>query len=139
MTRPFFSAASSAPWVLWIAVMFCLIGCHGPVVPGQDTLTAFPQVHLTSYSLQGKITIQEPIVDRVGDGQLQVVVPVRNLTGSRLYLEYQYYFLNQQGVQVEENSGWNTLRLPPYSIQQIQFTSLTALVNNFDLDIRRLP
>lgn len=94
MTRPFFRAASSAPWVLWIAVMFCLIGCHGPVVPGQDTLTAFPQVHLTSYSLQGKITIQEPIVDRVGDGQLQVVVPVRNLTGSRLYLEYQYYFLN---------------------------------------------
>ena len=139
MTRPFFRAASSAPWVLWIAVMFCLIGCHGPVVPGQDTLTAFPQVHLTSYSLQGKITIQEPIVDRVGDGQLQVVVPVRNLTGSRLYLEYQYYFLNQQGVQVEENSGWNTLRLPSYSIQQIQFTSLTALANNFDLDIRRLP
>ncbi len=139
MRQPVFYAASFTPWVIWTAIMFCVSGCHGPVVPGQNTLAVFPQVHLASYSLQGKITIQEPIVNRVGDGQLQVAVPVRNMTGDRLYLEYQYYFLNHQGVQVEENSGWNTLRLPPYSVQQIQFSSLTAEAYNFDLDIRRLP
>ena len=126
-------------WLARIAILLCLTGCQGPVVPGQDTLTVFPQVHLTSYSLRGKITIQGPIVNRVADGQLQVTVPVRNMTGGRLYLEYQYYFLNQEGVQVEEDSGWNTLRLPPYSLQQIQFTSLTAEADNFDLDMRRLP
>jgi uncharacterized protein YcfL len=125
MRQPVFYAASFTPWVIWTAIMFCVSGCHGPVVPGQNTLAVFPQVHLASYSLQGKITIQ--------------AVPVRNMTGDRLYLEYQYYFLNHQGVQVEENSGWNTLRLPPYSVQQIQFSSLTAEAYNFDLDIRRLP
>ena len=125
-------------WLVAPALMLVLAGCQGPVTPNQDVLTAYPQIHLASYSLQRKIALQEPVVSRVGDGQLDIVVPVRNLLNHSLYLEYQYRFLNQQGVQVEENSGWNTLRMPAYSMQQIHFTSFTSQADNFDLDIRRL-
>ncbi len=119
-------------------VSVALVGCQGPVVPYQNALNPFPQVHLASYGLQGKILVNEPIVSRVGDGQLDVVIPVRNVTSDDLYLEFQYSFLNQQGAQVEQRSGWNTLRLPSYSMAQIHFTSLTAAAN-FDCNIRRLP
>ncbi len=116
-----------------------LAGCQGPVVPYKDSMARYPQIHLASYHLQNKIALQEPLVSRVGDGQLDVVVPVRNLTGGNLYLEYQYYFINQQGGQAQETSGWNTLRLPAYGIEQIHFTSLTAGAADFDLNIRQLP
>ncbi|MDA8377185.1 MAG: hypothetical protein M0Z50_09025 [Planctomycetia bacterium] len=126
-------------WAVLVSMgMFTLAGCQGPVVPNQNTVNPFPQVHLTSYGLQGKILVNEPIVSRVGDGQLDVVIPVRNVTGDELYLAFQYSFLNAQGAQVEETSGWNTLRIPAYSMAQIHFTSLTAAAN-FDCDIRRLP
>ncbi len=115
-----------------------MAGCQGPVVPFQNTLSPFPQVHLTSYRLQGKILVDEPITSRVGDGQLDVVIPVRNVTADNLYLEFQYSFLNAQGAQVEETSGWNTLRVSAYSMAQIHFTSLTAAAN-FDCTIRQLP
>ena len=126
-------------WAVLVSMgMFTLAGCQGPVVPNQNTVNPFPQVHLTSYGLQGKILVNEPIVSRVGDGQLDVVIPVRNVTGDELYLEFQYSFLNAQGAQVEETSGWNTLRVPAYSMAQIHFTSLTAAAN-FSCTIRRLP
>ena len=109
------------------------------MVPYKDSMTRYPQIHLASYRLENKIAMQEPLVSRVGDGQLDVVVPVRNLTGGNLYLEYQYYFTNQQGGQAQETSGWNTLRLPAYGIEQIHFTSMTAGAADFDLNIRQSP
>ncbi|HTV49153.1 MAG TPA: DUF1425 domain-containing protein [Phycisphaerae bacterium] len=123
---------------LFAAFVLVLAGCQGPVVPNQDTLNPYPQVHLTSYNLQGEIAVKEPIVTRVGAGQLDVVVPVRNLTGNELYLQFQYRFLNQQGAQVEQTSGWMDLRIPAYSMSQAHFTSLTALAQNFDVVIDQL-
>ena len=114
-----------------------LSGC-GPIVPFQDNLKPYPQVELTNWNLLGKIVIQEPIASRVGDGQLHIVVPLRNLTGHELYLEYQYRFFNAQGVQVEQTSGWNTVRVQAHGIAQIHFSSLTALANDFNVDIRPL-
>ena len=144
------SSSLSFTGVLAAFCLTCLLGisgCQGPVVPNQNTLNPFPrvhplnpfpQVHLTSYNLQSKILVNEPIVSRVGDGQLDVVIPVRNVTADELYLEFQYTFLNAQGAQAQETSGWNTLRVPAYSMAQIHFTSLTAAAN-FDCNIRRLP
>ena len=129
------------PWKPWAATaVFCLLlaGCQGPVVPYADSLSPYPQIHLTSYGLQGKIVVKEPIVSRVGGGQLDVVVPVRNLTDHTLYLQYQYAFLDSRGVMIEGRSGWMDLRLPPYAIAQAHFTSMTAAAANFDLDISRL-
>ncbi len=114
-----------------------LAGC-GPIVPFQDNLKPYPQVELTNWNLLGKIVIQEPIASRVGDGQLHIVVPVRNLTGHELYLEYQYRFFNNKGVQVEQTSGWNTVRVQAHGIAQVHFSSLTALANDFNVDIRPL-
>ena len=114
-----------------------LAGC-GPIVPFQDNLNPYPQVELTNWNLLGKIVIREPIATRVGDGQLHIVVPVRNLTGHELYLEYQYRFLNAKGVQVEQTSGWNTIRVQAHGMAQIHFTSLTPLANDFNVDIRPL-
>jgi len=128
--------AIGASAVLIFAFIFS--GCQGPVVPNQDELNPYPQVHLTSYSLQGDIVVKEPIVSRVGAGQLDVVVPVRNLTDSELYLQFQYRFLNQQGAQVEQTSGWMDLRIPAYSMSQAHFTSLTSQAQNFDVVIDQL-
>ncbi|MGC8561186.1 MAG: DUF1425 domain-containing protein [Phycisphaerae bacterium] len=122
------------------AALVCLLlsGCQGPVVPYADSLSPYPQIHLTSYSLQGKILVKEPIVSRVGGGQLNVVVPVRNLTDHTLYLQYQYAFLDSRGVMIEGRSGWMDLRIPPYAMAQAHFTSMTPEAMNFDLDISRL-
>ena len=114
-----------------------LAGC-GPIVPFQDNMNPYPQVELTNWNLLGKIVVREPIASRVGDGQLHIVVPLRNLTGHELYLEYQYRFLNAKGVQVEQTSGWNTVRVQAHGMAQIHFTSLTALANDFNVDIRPL-
>ena len=119
-------------------VCLLLAGCQGPVVPYADSLSPYPQIHLTSYSLQGKIVVKEPIVSRVGGGQLDVVVPVRNLTDQTLYLQYQYAFLDSRGVMIEGRSGWMDLRIPPYAMAQAHFTSMTPEAANFDLDISRL-
>ncbi len=121
-----------------LACLLGISGCQGPIVPNQNTLNPFPQVHLTSSNLQSEILVNEPIVSRVGDGQLDVVIPVRNVTAYELYLEFQYTFLNAQGAHAQETSGWNTLRVPAYSMAQIHFTSLTPAAN-FDCTIRRLP
>ena len=102
--------ASSSLSFIGVLAAFCLTcllgitGCQGPVIPGRNTLNPFPQVHLTSYNLQSKILVNEPIVSRVGDGQLDVVIPVRNVTADELYLEFQYTFLNAQGAQAQETS-----------------------------------
>ena len=138
------SKGSTSVSFIGVLAAFCLMclvgisGCQGPIIPGQNTLNPFPQVHLTSSNLQNKILLNEPIVSRVGDGQLDVVIPVRNVTANELYLEFQYSFLNAQGAQVEATSGWNTLRVPAYSMAQIHFTSLTAAAN-FNCTIRQLP
>ncbi|NNM84633.1 MAG: DUF1425 domain-containing protein [Phycisphaerales bacterium] len=118
-------------------LMLALAGC-GPIVPFADNMNPYPQVHLTNWHYLGKVVVKEPVPSRVGDGQLDIVVPIRNLTKHELYLEYQYRFLNSQGVQVEQTSGWNTIRVQAYGMAQIHFTSLTALANDFDLDIRPL-
>ncbi|NNM88343.1 MAG: DUF1425 domain-containing protein [Phycisphaerae bacterium] len=114
-----------------------LAGC-GPIVPIQDNMNPYPQVELTNWNLLGKIVVREPSASRVGDGQLHIVVPLRNLTDHELYLEYQYRFLNAKGVQVEHTSGWNTVRVQAHGMTQIHFTSLTALANDFNVDIRPL-
>ncbi len=139
MLKMFFRNRTAGLLAAGVVLSGLLAGCQGPVVPYKDSMVRYPQIHLASYHLQYKIALQEPLVSRVGDGQLDVVVPVRNLTGGNLYLEYQYYFTNQQGGQAQEPSGWNTLRLPAYGIEQIHFTSLTAGAADFDLNIRQLP
>jgi hypothetical protein len=126
------------PWAAMAVLCLSLVGCQGPVVPYADSLSPYPQIHLTSYSLQSKIVVKEPIVSRVGGGQLDVVVPVRNLTDHTLYLQYQYAFLDSRGIMVEGHSGWMTLRIAPYAMAQAHFTSMTAAAANFDLDISRL-
>ncbi len=140
MKKQYSAGAVLTSWGLAAIAMLFLAGCWNPIVPNRDVLTQYPQIHLATTGLQRQIYLQEPIVSRVGDGQLQVVVPVRNLENGRLILEYQYRFLNAQGVQVEGTSGWTTLRLPDYNSRaQIKFTSFTAQADNFDLDIRALP
>ncbi len=137
LRRLLFGRTSMVAGILAAVLMIGLAGC-GPIVPFADNMNPYPQVHLTNWHYLGKVVVKEPVPSRVGDGQLDIVVPIRNLTSHELYLEYQYRFLNSQGVQVEQTSGWNTIRVQAYGMAQIHFTSLTALANDFDLDIRPL-
>jgi len=73
-------------------------GCTDPIAAWQDPIVEYPQVHVDAYSMQQKIRVQKPIATRFGAGQLQVDVPIRNLSDDDLTIDYVYYFVNERGI-----------------------------------------
>jgi hypothetical protein len=124
------------PQVLAAVLTVAALGGCGPVVPQRDSVSRYPQVHLTNWRYWGKLRVGEPIPSRVGGGQLHIAVPLRNTTNGELLLDYQYRFLDAHGQQIQGTSGWNTVRVPAQGMREIHFTSLSPLADDFDLDIR---
>ncbi len=112
-----------------------LMGCTDPIAAKQDPIQEYPQVHLTSYWLQTHLRVQQPIVSRVGAGQLAVQVSIRNLTDDDLSLDYKYYFMDEKGKQIQE-SGWTFVKVPRKGINAIDFTSLNFQAADFRVEIR---
>ncbi|MEI8194673.1 MAG: DUF1425 domain-containing protein [Phycisphaerae bacterium] len=112
-----------------------LTSCTEPISAQQDPIVAYPQVHMASHWLETWTRVQPPIVNAVGSGQLQVAIPIRNLTNDPLSIDYQYRFLNK-GAEVEGRSGWHNYVIPPRGMGQITFTSMTHTANDFDVEIR---
>jgi uncharacterized protein YcfL len=107
-------------------VSLALPGCTGPIAAEEDgiVLQEYPQVTLTGYWLQQNIRVQQPVATRVGNGQLKVQMPVRTHTDYDLSLDYQFTFLDQNGLQVEQ-PGWQYVRIPRKGMAQIEATSMT--------------
>ena len=106
--------------------MLGVAGCTGPISAEQDgiQLQDYPQVTVTGYWLQQNIRVQQPVATRVGNGQLHVVIPVRTHTDYDLSLDYQFTYLDKNGVQVEQ-PGWQYVRVPRKGMAQIEGTSMT--------------
>jgi hypothetical protein len=112
-----------------------MAGCTDPIPGQQDAIVTYPQVHLASHWLETWTRVQPPVVHRVGSGQLEVAVPIRNLTDEPLSVDYQYRFL-RGGAEVEGRSGWQNYVIPPRGMGQITFTSMTQAIDDFDVEIR---
>lgn len=113
-----------------------MAGCTDPIVPGQDAFVQYPQVQVDSYWLQTWTRVQPPVATRMGAGQLQVDIPIRNLTDSDLNLDFKYYFTDKNGVPVENPDSWVHTRVPRKGIGTIEFQSLSAMAQDFHVEIR---
>ena len=85
-------------------------------------------------SMQQRIRVQKPIATRFGAGQLQVDVPIRNLTDGDLTVDFLYYFMNNRGIQVGEQNV-DHVTIPRKGIGQIEIKSMSA-VDDFRIEIR---
>lgn len=120
---------------LLLASTVLLAACDRPIPGIKDPTVIPPQVHLTSHALSDDLYFQTPVVTRVGAGQVDVTVGVYNRDGDENLIDFQYRFL-YNGSEAEQPSGWHMLRVPPRGWSQIHFTSLTALPNDFDVNVR---
>lgn len=105
--------------------MLALAGCTGPIEAERDGIQVYPQVMLTGYWLQQNIVVQPPMTSRVGNGQLKVIIPIRTHTDFDLSLDYQYTFVDKNGIGVEPMSSWQFVRVPRKGIAQMEFTSMS--------------
>lgn len=115
-------------------------GCAGPISARQDDIQQgdYPQVHVDAYSLHEAMVVQKPIVHRVGVGQLDVTIPIRNKWDRALHLQYQYYFVDEQGARTEDASPWMPLTIPRKGFDQAHFTSLTPAAD-FHVEFQEIP
>ena len=119
------------------AMLVAIAGCTDPIAANQDTYSPFPQVSVDSYSLKFDIAVGEPVISRVGAGQLRVDMTVRNLTNNDINLDYKFYFVDVNGVQVENDKSWLSKRIPTRGMDTIEFTSLTSSAADFRVQMRR--
>ena len=120
------------------AVMLVAVGgCTDPIAARQDTFYPFPQISVDSYSLQNDIAVQPPVVSRVGAGQLKAQIVVRNLTNKAIDLDYKFWFVDVNGVQVEGDKSWLSKRIHARGMDTIEFSSLTASAADFRVQMRR--
>ena len=123
-----------------LTAMLGLAGCTEMIASNQDAYVEYPQVHVDSYYLKTWTRVMPPNMQRVGNGQVSVDVPIRNLTDSDINLDYQYSFTDR-GTQIDMPSSWHMITVPRKGAAHIQFSSLTTVPDtehggNFELIIR---
>lgn len=128
MLKKFFPLLAVAPMMLAVS------GCTDPINAWQDPIVEYPQVHVDAYSMQQRIRVQKPIATRFGAGQLQVDVPIRNLTDDDLTVDYVYYFTDARGIEIGEPQT-AFLRVQRKGIGQIEIKSMSA-VADFRVEIK---
>ena len=118
-------------------MLMAVAGCTDPIAANQDTYYPYPQVSVDSYSLKYDIAVGAPVVSQVGAGQLRVDMTVRNLTNKDIDLDYKFYFVDVNGVQVEGDKSWLSRRIPTRGMETIEFSSLTSSAADFRIQMRR--
>jgi hypothetical protein len=113
-----------------------LAGCTDPIPAMQDEIAQPPQVLMTDYLLQSRLRVTVMPPQRVGSGQLKVVVQVRNLWDSHQSVDYMYWFLDKNGARVDNQSGWQFVKVPPRGIEQFEFVSMSAAAEDFRVQLR---
>ena len=110
-------------------------GCASVYPAQQDPIATPPQIMMESPWLKDHVLVQQVAVSRVGAGQLDVHVPLHNVTSDLVIIDYQYTFLGANGAQSEQPSGWHDLRIPPKGYADAHFTSMTP-ASDFRMQIR---
>ena len=117
------------------AMGLAFTSCTDPINAWQDPIVEYPQVHVDAYSMQQRIRVQKPIATRFGAGQLQVDVPIRNLTDDDLTIDYVYYFMDSKGIEIGDPQT-AFLRVQRKGIGQIEIKSMSAQAADFRVEIK---
>lgn len=119
------------------ALSLGLAGCNEPINALQDQLPT-NQFAMANIDVQHDVRIKPMPPQRVGAGQLEVIVQVYNLRAWDYVLDYTYYFVDANGAQVESPSGRQELRIPPHGTAQFKITSMTAQAADFRIQMRKV-
>jgi uncharacterized protein YcfL len=111
-------------------------GCTEPIAAHQDEIVQPLQISFTEYWLRNEmaVTVLQPM--RVGAGQARVVIQLRNKTDFPKAVDYKYYFVDERGVQVDNPSGWQLVKVPPRGTEQFEFVSMSPMARDFRVQLR---
>ena len=125
------------PALVGASLLVAVTGCTDQIPAQQDPVAVYDQITVDSYSLQNDIVVQPAVTGRIGAGQLQVDINVRNKTDHDLQLDYKYYFVDAKGVPMDRDTSWQAVRIPRKGVETIEFKSLTASAADFRVELRR--
>ncbi|PSB89447.1 hypothetical protein C5F63_04335 [Photobacterium damselae subsp. damselae] len=74
----------------------------------------------------------------ISNGVMHIVVPVKNLTNMTLKLEYQFYWYNQQGLELNDSLAWQALTVNAGEVATIAGTAPSADAIQYRIGIRQL-
>jgi uncharacterized protein YcfL len=111
-------------------------GCTDPIHANQDMIVQPLQITFTDWGLSQDlaVTVLQPM--RAGAGQAKVVIQLRNTRDWEKQVDYKYYFVDERGVQVDNPSGWQLVKIPPKGTEQIEFMSMSAMARDFRVQFR---
>src|SRR4051794_2640809 len=113
-----------------------LSGCNDPIPALKDPYSPI-QISLEGYVLQNDVRVTVLPVQRTGQGQMRVVIQLYNRTPFDLSVDYKYYFVDGRGAQVDVPSGWQFIKVPPKGTNQFEFVSLSAMADDFRVQLRK--
>ena len=124
------------PTLLLAVITLGFSGCIEKIGAYQDS--QWPkQVSVSEYWLREQIRVNVPRPERVGAGQLKVNMTIYNVTDFDLLIQYKYVFTDKNGVEVDQSgAGWESERIAPRTTQHIEFTSMSAAADDFQVTIR---
>ena len=115
-----------------LVVLMAIAGCaHSDA--DTDAFNPYPQVSVSTRD----ITVQTPVIGRMGADQLLVHIPVYNRTNSDIDLAYKFHFVDANGIQVEGDNAWLSRRISGKGVETIAFNSQTSSAADFRVQMRR--
>jgi len=131
-------------------VLICLAGCyHPPGTPKGDPYGHIPSITYAervrwyheilfwTMPLPRKVPIRLVRLERLPTGSLRAIVEIRNNTKEQLRIDYQTWFLDENGVMVEERSPWTLVILEPLIEKQLIFNSINPAASRFRMHVRQ--
>jgi hypothetical protein len=117
------------------ALLFAGIGgCqHDEPITGRADQYDQPWLTLGSVGLRSDTRIGEARRSRDAGGILHVGVPVRNVTGQQLYVEYHVTFLDAAGREINQVTG--TLAIPANQTREAAGNSTSPQAERFHVEL----
>ena len=117
----------------FVALSLLAAGCEGPIPVYQDP-NAPLQVSVSGYGFQDKIRATVLPPERFGAGQLRVTLQVFNRTDRDLSVDYNYWFTDKAGRQLEEPLTRGEV-IPPNGYKALVLESRSP-VDDFRVQLR---
>jgi predicted small secreted protein len=113
-----------------------LTACNEPIPAYQDIHHPL-QVSMTDYYTQDSLRVNKITPERTGAGQLKVTVELFNRRDWEMTVDYKPRFMDKNGMQVDNDIGWQLVRIPQRGYQSFSFTSMSAAAEDFQVQLRR--
>ena len=123
--------------LMLVAVLgLAVAACNDPPRPAFQAPAQPTQITMTNWVLQQNITVSKAGASRIGAGQLQVNVELYNSSDHTIRADYKYWFTDKNGIGVDNQSGWQLVTVPPKGFQQFTITSMSAMADDFRVQLR---